>query len=179
MQGFMQGFKMLIKELLEHYLAEKTNPDYLNFRGSKRKRELKKEMTREIERFKKMKHDDPAAYPDDWTADQKYKEELKKKRKKLPQSKHTKKFKQMYEELVLQESNVDTALKNKSEKTGIPVQFLRRVFNKGLAAWRTGHRPGVSQHQWAHARVNSFIVGGPARKADAEIWAAYQKWKKK
>lgn len=73
-------------------------------------------------------------------------------------------------ELLLEKSNVDTALKNKSEKTGISMRTLRAVYNRGLAAWRTGHRPGVSQHQWAMGRVNSFIVGGPARKADADLW---------
>lgn len=71
---------------------------------------------------------------------------------------------------LLVESNVDTALKNKSEKTGVAVGILRAVYNRGLAAWRTGHRPGVSQHQWAMGRVNSFLVGGPARKADQDLW---------
>lgn len=160
------------------FLEKVNNPDYLKFTGSSNKKKLKKEMTREIERFKKMPHDDPSAYPDDWTADQKYKKELAKKGKKLPLSKHTEKFKQMYGEDYIAES-IDVALKNKSEKTGIPVRFLRRVFNRGAAAWRTGHRPGVAQAQWAMGRVNSFIVGGPARKSDAEIWTAYQEWKKK
>jgi hypothetical protein len=157
---------------------ESTNPDYLKFTGSTQKRKLKKVMSREIDRFKKMPHDDPSAYPDDWTADAKYKAELKKKNKKIPKSQHTEKFKQMYGEDAVIES-VDVALKNKSEKTGIPVRFLRRVWNKGAAAWRTGHRPGVAQAQWAMARVNSFIVGGPARKSDKEIWDDYQEWKKK
>ena len=71
---------------------------------------------------------------------------------------------------LLAESNVDTALKNKSEKTGVSVSILRKVWNRGAAAWRTGHRPGVSQHQWAMGRVNSFLVGGPARKADKDLW---------
>lgn len=71
---------------------------------------------------------------------------------------------------LLIESNVDQALKNKSEKTKIPTRTLRAVYNRGLAAWRTGHRPGVSQHAWAMGRVNSFIVGGPARKSDADLW---------
>ena len=160
------------------FLEKVNNPDYLKFTGSSKKKALKKEMTREIERFKKMPSDDPSAYPDDWTADQKYKQELKKKGKSLPPSKYTEKFKKMYGEEVVTE-DVDVALKNKSEKTGIPMRFLRRVFNRGMAAWRTGHRPGVAQHQWAMGRVNSFIVGGPARKSDADIWSAYQEWKKK
>ncbi len=71
---------------------------------------------------------------------------------------------------LLVESNVDTALKNKAEKTGVPLRTIRAVYKRGMAAWRTGHRPGVSQHQWAMARVSSFLTGGPARKADADLW---------
>ena len=160
------------------FLEKVNNPDYLEFKGSSKKSKLKKKMKKEIERFEKLPHDDPAAYPDDWTADKEYKKELRKKDLLLPLSKYTQKFKQMYGEEVVQE-DVDVALKNKSEKTGIPVRFLRQVFNRGMAAWRTGHRPGVAQHQWAHARVSSFLTGGPARKADKDIWADYQEWKKK
>ena len=38
-------------------------------------------------------------------------------------------------------------------------------------AWRTGHRPGTTPQQWAFARVNSFLTGGGARKADADLWS--------
>ena len=47
-----------------------------------------------------------------------------------------------------------------SERTGVPEWVLQKVFDKGMAAWRTGHRPGASQHAWAHARVHSFLVLG-------------------
>lgn len=68
-------------------------------------------------------------------------------------------------------SNVSQTLKNKAKATGIPAGILRKVFSKGMQAWNTGHRPGVSQHQWAMGRVNSFITGvGGARKADADLW---------
>ena len=72
-------------------------------------------------------------------------------------------------------SNVTAALKNKAEKTGAPMGALRAIYNKGLAAWRTGHRPGASAHQWAMARVNSVLTGGPARKVDAAQWKRIQK----
>ena len=49
-------------------------------------------------------------------------------------------------------------LKNKSEKSGMPYGILKKVFDRGMAAWKGGHRPGASQHQWAFARVNSFIT---------------------
>ena len=67
-------------------------------------------------------------------------------------------------EYLVESSNSDTALKNKSEKTGIPKGILKQVYNRGLAAWKTGHRPGVGQHQWAMARVNSFVTGGKTTK---------------
>lgn len=72
-------------------------------------------------------------------------------------------------------SNVTAALKNKAEKTGAPMGALRAIYDKGLAAWRTGHRPGASAHQWAMARVNSVLTGGPARKVDATQWKQIQK----
>lgn len=72
-------------------------------------------------------------------------------------------------------SNVTTALKNKAEKSGAPMGALRAIYNKGLAAWRTGHRPGASPHQWAMARVNSVLTGGPARKVDAAQWEKIKK----
>ena len=71
------------------------------------------------------------------------------------------------------------ALKNKAKKANAPMGALTTVYNKGLAAWRTGHRPGASQHAWAMARVNSFLAGGPARKVDAAQWKKVQKHRKK
>ena len=63
-------------------------------------------------------------------------------------------------------------LKKKSEKSGIPYGILKQVYNRGMAAWKTGHRPGASQQQWAYARVNSFLTGGKTRTtADADLWA--------
>lgn len=55
--------------------------------------------------------------------------------------------------------NVST-LAEKSEASGVPEDVLQRVYDKGLAAWRTGHRPGATQGQWANARVASFLVKG-------------------
>lgn len=62
------------------------------------------------------------------------------------------------------------SLKKKSEDSGISVGILRQVYNRGLAAWRTGHRPGASQHAWGMARVNSFILKGKTwSTADADL----------
>jgi len=49
-------------------------------------------------------------------------------------------------------------LKKKAEKSGMPYSILKKVFDRGMAAWKGGHRPGASQHQWAFARVNSFVT---------------------
>ena len=50
------------------------------------------------------------------------------------------------------------ALADKAKKSGISVDTLKKVYNRGMAAWKTGHRPGTTPQQWGHARVNAFIV---------------------
>ena len=49
-------------------------------------------------------------------------------------------------------------LKKKADKSGMSYSILKKVFDRGMAAWKSGHRPGASQQQWAYARVNSFIT---------------------
>ena len=49
-------------------------------------------------------------------------------------------------------------LKNKAEKSGMPYSILKKVYDRGMAAWKGGHRPGATQQQWAFARVNSFVT---------------------
>lgn len=79
---------------------------------------------------------------------------------------------------VLNEGKEDEALKNKAEKANAPLGALRTIYNKGLAAFKSGHRPGANQHQWAMARVNSVLTGGPARKTDDAQWKQIQKFRK-
>jgi len=75
---------------------------------------------------------------------------------------------------------VEKMLSNKAKATGVSKSIIKAVYRKGLAAWKGGHRPGVSQHQWAAGRVNSFLTGkGGARKADAKLWKSAKKRKKK
>ena len=66
-------------------------------------------------------------------------------------SKHTKKYDQMFGEAI-------EGLKNKAEKTGISYSILKQVYDRGMAAYKTGHRPGTTSQQWAFARVNSFVT---------------------
>ena len=113
-------------------------------------------------------------------------------------SKHTKKFRQMYgeteegfasdaqrraafaqgykakgkkkkEEVELQE--MIKGLQNKAKKSGMPYSILKKVYDRGMAAWKGGHRPGATQQQWAFARVNSFITKGSGTwgKADSDL----------
>ena len=49
----------------------------------------------------------------------------------------------------------------KAEKSGMPIGVLRSVYNRGMAAWKSGHRPGAGQEQWGYARVNSFLTKAP------------------
>lgn len=63
------------------------------------------------------------------------------------------------EEYELSES-AEAALRKKADKSGIPYGTLKKVYDRGLAAWKTGHRPGATQQQWGFARVNSFITKG-------------------
>jgi hypothetical protein len=76
----------------------------------------------------------------------------------------------MEEEVIAENAAIDHSLRAKAEKHGVKASILRAVFNRGLAAWRKSHRPGTSAPQWAHARVNSFLAGGPARKSDQDLW---------
>jgi hypothetical protein len=57
----------------------------------------------------------------------------------------------------LEEKAID-ALKKKSSKTGISYSVLKRVYDRGMAAWKSEHRPGTTPQQWAFARVNSFVT---------------------
>jgi len=71
------------------------------------------------------------------------------------------------------ESNPEKALKDKAAKSGMPYGILKKVFDRGVAAWRTGHRPGTTPAQWGLARVNSFATKskGTWGKADKDLAA--------
>jgi hypothetical protein len=64
-----------------------------------------------------------------------------------------------------------TALVNKAEKSGMPYSILKKVYDRGMAAYKTGHRPGATPQQWALARVNSFTTksSGTWGKADKDL----------
>ena len=62
-------------------------------------------------------------------------------------------------------------LVKKAEKSGMPYGILKKVYDRGMAAWKTGHRPGTTPQQWAFARVNSFVTksSGTWGKADKDL----------
>lgn len=62
-------------------------------------------------------------------------------------------------------------IKAVSSVTGIPKRIIDEVYNKGLAAWAVGHRPGATQDQWARARVYSFLSKGKTiESADKQLF---------
>ena len=52
------------------------------------------------------------------------------------------------------------SLKEKSDATGVPLKYIQGSYDRGMAAWRTGHRPGATQQQWGYARVHSMLMCG-------------------
>ena len=76
--------------------------------------------------------------------------------------------KQSTDRTPLDDDAMETGLKKKTEETGVPIGIIRAVARRGLAAWKTGHRPGATQQQWAYARVNSFLTKQPGTWGGAD-----------
>jgi hypothetical protein len=120
----------------------------------------------QIKKQTPMDDDDPEAY-----------KKLPGDSKKTKPSKYTKKFAEMFgesesidegEKGPISNAAIETGLKNKLDKIRekgdkykkVTIGILRAVMRRGMAAWKTGHRPGAGQEQWGYARVNSFLTGG-------------------
>lgn len=56
------------------------------------------------------------------------------------------------------------SLEQKAAASGVPLKYLKESYNRGMAAWRTGHRPGATEQQWGYARVHSFLLKGKTYK---------------
>lgn len=65
----------------------------------------------------------------------------------------------VYESYRIDEAS-ETGLAAKAKQSGVSIDTLRKVYKRGVAAWRTGHRPGTNPQQWGMARVNSYIMKG-------------------
>ena len=116
---------------------------------------------KEIDKGHKYDINDPKAY-EFWKSDIKA---TARGYKTVP-SKYKSKFIRMYGPL----PEEGTFIEKMSKATGIKKSILQKVYDKGLAAWRGGHRPGVQQHQWAAGRVYSFVtLGNTVKKGNKKM----------
>lgn len=120
------------------------------YRGLTRK--VAEQRRKEIKKFGSMDFKDPKAYVGFKTDVGVH----------VKPSSYTSRFKKIFPDA--------NSLEQKAAATGVPVKYLRESYNRGLAAWRTGHRPGASQQAWGYARVHSFLMKGKTfHTADADI----------
>ena len=110
------------------------------YRGLTRKKALERE--KEIKKYGSLKTTDPKAYVG-------FKTDVGVKTK---PSSYTKQWNELFPEA--------KSLEERAKVTGVPKKFLQESFDRGMAAWRTGHRPGATQQQWGYARVSSFLLCG-------------------
>ena len=47
-----------------------------------------------------------------------------------------------------------TSMTQKSKVSGVPLRYLDESYRRGMAAWRTGHRPGATEQQWGYGTMN-------------------------
>jgi hypothetical protein len=52
------------------------------------------------------------------------------------------------------------SIEGASKVTGVPASLIKESYNRGVAAWRTGHRPGATKEQWGIARYRSMLLCG-------------------
>lgn len=123
-----------MRKTRKQYLPKK----YFAGLSAKKKTQRKKE----IAKFGALGWKDPAAYVG-------FKSNVGVKTKK---SGYTADFKKLFPEA--------KSLKEKSAVTGVPLKYIEESYNRGMAAWRTGHRPGATQQQWGYARVHSMLMCG-------------------
>lgn len=102
----------------------------------------KTQRKREIARRSKLSWKNPAAYKEFQTD----------KGVKTRRSKYVREWKKLNPGL--------TSLKAASKETGVPLSLVKKSYNRGMAAWRTGHRPGATQQQWGYARAYSMLTCG-------------------
>jgi hypothetical protein len=81
------------------------------------------------------------------------------------QSKYTSSWKSLFPDA--------KSLEEKAAATGVPLAQIKECYNRGMAAWRTGHRPGATEQQWGYARVHSFLLCGKTHyTTDSDLVAA-------
>lgn len=115
---------------------------------------LEKEIAKyEIDRGYTYDTDDPEAY-EMWKSDIKA---MARGMKTVP-SKYREEFVNRYGVLPKGKGSLVSKL---AKATGIGKKYIQKAYDKGLAAWRVGHRPGVAQQQWAAGRAYALVMGAP------------------
>jgi len=115
-------------------------------------RKQKAERYKEIQKYGAKSWKDPKAYVG-------FKTDSKIKTRK---SQYTKQWRQIFPDA--------HSLEDKAKATGVPLKYIKESYNRGLAAWRTGHRPGATEQQWGYARVHSFLLKGKTyQTTDSDI----------
>jgi hypothetical protein len=110
------------------------------YRGLSKTKKIKR--AKEIEKFGSMSWKNPKAYVG-------FKTNIGVKTRK---SQYTTKWEKLFPGV--------KSLEDRAKVTGVPLNYIRDCYNRGLAAWRTGHRPGATEQQWGYARVSSFLLCG-------------------
>lgn len=120
------------------------------YSGLTRKKAI--ERRKEIEKFGKMHWKDPRAYVGFKTD----------KGAKTRRSSYTAEWDRLFPDA--------KSLEEKSKVTGVPLKYIKIVYNRAMAAWKTGHRIGMSQQAWSYPRTSSFLLCGKTHyTADADI----------
>lgn len=110
------------------------------FAGLSKTRKLKRKQ--EIRKFGSLSHKDPKAYVG-FESDKGIKTKT---------SGYTQKWDTLFPGV--------KSIPDRAKATGIPKDLLQESYDRGMAAWRTGHRPGATQQQWGYARVSSLLTCG-------------------
>lgn len=87
-----------------------------------------------------------------WKNPKAYKPFLTDKGAKTRRSKYIKEWKRLFPKA--------SSLQAYSQATGVPLGLVKQSYNRGMAAWRTGHRPGATAQQWGYARAASMLTCG-------------------
>jgi len=129
----------------------------------------KRERKKEIEKYGSKSWKDPKAYVG-------FKTNVGQKTRK---SKYTQSWNKLFPDV--------KSLEDRAKVTGVPLEEIKESFNRGMAAWRTGHRPAATQQQWGYARLSSFLLCGKTyyttdsdlvRRAKEKSKSAKLWWKK-
>ena len=181
--------EILIKERKSNYIIDSENKKHF---VEKLKPAYKKGLSKstsskrqaQFNKQAKMDDDNPNSYkpaPGDARATTKVSKHTKAYHKKFGKKETldqgTDELVKAYKKLTPLEEKQIAGVKKKAEESGMPYGILKKVFDRGMAAWKSGHRPGATPHQWAYARVNSFVTKskGTWGGADKDLAAKVRK----